>query len=68
MKIIDSRENYCERIKDMRFILSKINENCFHCNLLLKDARIRDRLAAMQADTEKHIELLARAIDVIEGP
>ncbi len=62
--MIHFRDELAERLKDLKFVLTKINESCHACSFRIRDAKIRDTVISMQADTEKHIALLERAIRI----
>ena len=66
MKIKLTRLLYGERLKDLKFVIMMLDSQCSLCGLKIKDKMLKDKICHLQADTEKHLEFLDRAIRIVE--
>lgn len=66
MRIKFTRDSYAERLKDLKFVIIKLNEQCSLCGLRIKDKALKDQICHLQADTEKHLDFLDKAIRIVE--
>ncbi len=65
-KIKFTRILYGERLKDLKFVIIMLNEQCSLCGLKIKDKTLKDKICHLQADTEKHLDFLDKAIRIVE--
>jgi len=66
-KIRYTREGYTEAVKDLKYQALKLNDLCTTCSYDVKNQKVQNCIASVQAKSEEYFALFDKIIDYLEG-